>query len=215
MTEWPLASVAVLFLITFSWEVIANLKGEALEFAEVVIAATWVVFLIDYVVNLILAERRWHWFYTHLFDFFIVVLPILRPLRLLRLVTLLAILHRTVGIAFRGRVMVYAAGASSLLVYVASLAMLDAERGGTGDIQSFPQALWWAFVSITTVGYGDYVPVTETGRLIAVGVMIGGIALIGTVTASLASWIVLLGPLGFFVILKGLRLGWRASGRLA
>ncbi|MGZ0712641.1 potassium channel family protein (plasmid) [Coraliomargarita sp. W4R53] len=52
------------------------------------------------------------------------------------------------------------------------------------------QSLWWAFVTITTVGYGDYYPATTTGRLIAVGLMIGGIALIGVVTATLASWIV-------------------------
>ena len=43
---------------------------------------------------------------------------------------------------------------------------------------------------MTTVGYGDYFPVTPTGQLVAVGVMIGGIALIGVVTATLASWIV-------------------------
>jgi voltage-gated potassium channel len=47
-----------------------------------------------------------------------------------------------------------------------------------------------AFVSITTVGYGDVVPVTAPGRVIAVGLMIGGIALLGVVTATIASWIV-------------------------
>jgi voltage-gated potassium channel len=123
-------------------------------------------------------------------DLAIVVLPMLRPLRLLRLVTLLAILNRTAGAAFRGRVIIYAAGASTLLVYVAGLAVLDAERGGDGSIQSLGNALWWAFVTITTVGYGDYYPVTPTGQFVAVGVMIGGIALIGVVTATLASWIV-------------------------
>ena len=85
---------------------------------------------------------------------------------------------------------VYAVGASVLLVYVAALAMLDAERGHPGSIQTFGEGLWWAFVSITTVGYGDYFPVTPTGRVVAVGIMIGGIALIGVVTATLASWIV-------------------------
>ena len=83
----------------------------------------------------------------------------------------------------------YAAGASTLLVYVAAVAMLDAERG-QGTIDTFQDGLWWAFVTITTVGYGDYYPVTITGRAVAVGVMLGGIALIGVVTASLASWIV-------------------------
>lgn len=187
LTEWPLAVAAVVFLVAYSYEVIAEPGGKT---AEVIIAATWLVFLADYVVNLILAKPRWRWFSTHLLDLAIVVLPMLRPLRLLRLVTLLTILNRTAGAAFRGRVIIYAAGASTLLVYVAGLAVLDAERGGDGSIQSLGTALWWAFVTITTVGYGDYFPVTPTGQFVAVGVMIGGIALIGVVTATLASWIV-------------------------
>jgi voltage-gated potassium channel len=43
---------------------------------------------------------------------------------------------------------------------------------------------------MTTVGYGDRYPVTAAGRLVAFGLMIGGIALLGTVTATLASWLV-------------------------
>lgn len=136
------------------------------------------------------AGHAWRWFYTHLFDLAIVVLPMLRPLRLLRLVTILAVLQRTAGAAFRGRVIIYVAGATLLLVWVAALAVLDAERGHDGSIQILRDGLWWAFVTVTTVGYGDYFPVTPTGQLVAVGVMIGGIALIGVVTATLASWIV-------------------------
>ncbi len=189
-TEWPLAAAAVVFLIAYSIEVIVQPPADVTAWLELMIGITWVVFLADYFVNLVLAPQRWRWFYTHLFDLLIVVLPILRPLRLLRLVTLLAILNKTAGAAFRGRVIIYAAGAAALLVYVAALAVVDAERGGDGSIQSFHEGLWWAFVTITTVGYGDYSPVTGTGQLVAVGVMIGGITLIGVVTATLASWIV-------------------------
>ncbi|MBF4570854.1 two pore domain potassium channel family protein [Plantibacter sp. VKM Ac-2880] len=186
LTEWPLTIAAVVFLAAYSYEVIAEPGGSV---AEVIIAATWVAFAADYVVNLVLARPRWRWFYTHLLDLAIVVLPMLRPLRLLRLVTLLAILNRTAGAAFRGRVIIYAAGASTLLVYVAGLAVLDAERGGDGSIQTLGQALWRAFAAITTITTVGF-PATYTGQLVAVGVMIGGIALIGVVAATLASWIV-------------------------
>lgn len=108
LTEWPLAIAAAVFLAAYSYEVIAEPDG---RIAEVIIAATWVVFLIDYVVNLMLAKPRWRRFYTHLLDLAIVVLLMLRPLRLLRLVTLPAILNRTAGAAFRGRVI----GSSSTL----------------------------------------------------------------------------------------------------
>lgn len=191
LTEWPLAIVAAVFLATYAWEVIADLQGPEAVAAEVIIWLTWSVFLVDYFVNLSLAEQRWRWFYTHLFDLAIVVLPMLRPLRLLRLVTILAVLQKTAGAAFRGRVIIYVAAAGSLLVFVAALAVLDSERPAPGaTITTFGNALWWAFVTISTVGYGDLTPITETGRLIAVGLMIGGIALLGVVTATLASWIV-------------------------
>ena len=69
--------------------------------------------------------------------------------------------------------------------------MLDAERHEPGSsIRSFNQALWWALTTFSTVGYGDSVPVSTQGRFIAALLMIGGVALGGVVTATLASWIV-------------------------
>ena len=50
--------------------------------------------------------------------------------------------------------------------------------------------MWWAITTMTTVGYGDTYPTTLTGRVIAVFMMIGGIAILGTVTAAVASWLV-------------------------
>ncbi|GAA1208045.1 potassium channel family protein [Rhodoglobus aureus] len=180
-----------MFLAAYAWEVIANLTGRAMLIAEIIIAVTWVVFVVDYLVNLILAERRLHWFTRHLFDLLVVVLPMLRPLRLLRLVTLLSALQRRAGSAVRGSVLIYAVGASLLLVFVAGLAILDTERNAAStQISNLGDAIWWAFVTITTVGYGDIYPATTLGRVIAAGVMVAGIALLGVVTATLASWIV-------------------------
>ncbi|WP_205865715.1 potassium channel family protein, partial [Mycolicibacterium porcinum] len=77
------------------------------------------------------------------------------------------------------------------MVYVASLAVLQAERGQPdAHITDFGQAVWWAITTITTVGYGDMYPVTTTGRVIAALLMIGGISLVGSITATIASWIV-------------------------
>lgn len=95
--RWPLAIAAVLFLIAYSVEVLADLQGPASAVPEIVIWTTWVLFLVDYIVSLILAERRGRWFITHLFDLLVVVLPMLRPLRLLRLVTLVSVLQRSAG----------------------------------------------------------------------------------------------------------------------
>jgi voltage-gated potassium channel len=69
--------------------------------------------------------------------------------------------------------------------------VFDKERYLHGaTINSFGKALWWSITTVTTVGYGDVYPVTNTGRVIAVLLMIGGISLVGVVTAALASWII-------------------------
>lgn len=191
VTEWPLTLAAVAFLVAYSWEVIANLQGPGRRVAELVINVTWAFFAVDYLIRLVLSQDRLRFLTHHLLDLAVVALPLLRPLRLLRLVALVGVLQRTTGVALRGRIALYTAVSAGLIVYVGALAVLDAERGAADSvITTFPQALWWAFVTITTVGYGDLSPVTTTGKMVAVVLMIGGIAVIGIVTATLASWIV-------------------------
>jgi voltage-gated potassium channel len=81
--------------------------------------------------------------------------------------------------------------AVAFLTYLSSLAVLNAERGAKGaDIESFGDAVWWSLVTMATVGYGDYVPVTTNGRIVAVGLMVVGISLLGLVGASVASAVV-------------------------
>lgn len=191
ITEWPLMVAALVFLGFYAWAVISDLHGPADQVAQLVITVTWVLFAVDYFVRLALAERRWRWFGRHLLDLAIVALPILRPLRLVRLLTLLAIFQRVAGRTLRGRVVMYTAVSTVMLVFVSALAMLDAERTyPDASITGFGDALWWACTTITTVGYGDLYPVSVTGRCIAVALMVGGVALLGTITATIASWLV-------------------------
>ncbi|CAN5567595.1 potassium channel family protein [soil metagenome] len=189
--EWPLAAVALVFLIAYSVEVLATPTGAAAHIVDVMTFLSWAAFAVDYVVRLTLAKNRSQWFLAHLLDLAVVVLPLLRPLRLVRLVVLVGALQKVVGNAIRGRVVVYTVSGAVLLVYVASLAVLQAERD-TSDahITNFGEALWWSLTTITTVGYGDLYPITTTGRVIAALLMIGGISLLGTITATIASWIV-------------------------
>ena len=190
-TEWPLTGAAAVFLGAYAWEVLTNAQGGAKNAAELVIDAVWVLFGVDYFARLALAPSRGRWFLNHLPDLAILVLPVLRPLRLLRLVTLVSIMQRSAGTALRGRITLYTAGSAALLIFTSALATLDAERNEPGSsIRTFGQALWWALTTITTIGYGDTFPVSTEGRFIAALLMIGGVALIGVVTATLASWIV-------------------------
>jgi voltage-gated potassium channel len=190
--ELPLAAAAVAFLLAYAWPILEPGLGDRWKLVCTwVVILTWLVFIADYVVRLVLARRRWVYWWRHLPYLAMVALPVLRPLQLLRLVVLLRALNRRAANALRGRIAIYVGCATVLLVFTSSLAVLDAERGHPGaTINSFGNALWWAITTITTVGYGDQRPVTTEGRFVASGLMIGGIALLGTVTASIASWLV-------------------------
>jgi voltage-gated potassium channel len=187
--NWPLALAAIAFLAAYAWPIIRpNLNPGWRDICLVVVNVVWAVFIVDYVVRLALAHDRWRYVWRHLPDLIVLALPFLRPLRL---VILLKVLHRRAADTLRGRIAIYVVGATILLVFCASLAVLDAERGHHGaNLTSLGDALWWSPTTVTTVGYGDHFPVTGTGRAVAVGLMIGGVALLGVVTATLASWLI-------------------------
>lgn len=189
ITEIPLLVAGFAFLFAYSWQVLAQPDTATYEALEWVSIAVWVLFIVDYLVRLILAKQKLHWIVRNLFDFLVIVLPPLRPLRLLRLVLLVRVFQRHAPKLVRNRILAFASVTTVLLVYIASLAVLEAERE-FGAITSFEDALWWALVTVTTVGYGDYTPVTAVGRTIAVALMLGGIVLVGIIVGTLGSWII-------------------------
>ena len=191
-SEWLLTTTALLFLAAYAWPIIdADLAAPWPQVCRLVTLLAWVVFAVDYAARLWLAVDRRAFVRSRLLDLAVITLPLLRPLRLLRLVTLLSVLNRHARTSLRGRVVVYVVGATSLVMFVAALAVLDAERGTPdANIQDFGDALWWSFATVTTVGYGDRFPLTVTGRVVAAGLMLTGIALLGVITATFASWLV-------------------------
>ena len=77
-----------------------------------------------------------------------------------------------------------------LLVIFSAIAILQVEKDPNSNIKTAEDAIWWAYVTITTVGYGDKFPVTTEGRIIASILMTAGVGLFGTFTAYVASWFV-------------------------
>jgi voltage-gated potassium channel len=190
--DWPLTALALVFLIAYAWSVLdRSISPAGRDALEGLFTAVWVVFGLDYLIRIALARRRVRFVLSHLPDLAILLLPMLRQLRILRLVTVLSVLNRQLRDDARGRVALYVAGTVSLVGFVAALAVLDAERDAPdASITTFGDALWWTITTISTVGYGDRYPVTVQGRVVAGALMVAGIALLGVVTASIASWFV-------------------------
>ena len=158
---------------------------------------SWLVFLVDFVVY----ERRiTHYLHTGRgrFDLAIVVftapwflLPgasagafvvVLRLARLLRVVMVTKGARRL--IERLGGVVIVALG----VVAVGALIAYHAEHPTNPGFATYPDALWWAFVTLTTVGYGDIVPMTSVGRWAGVFIMTTGVAVLGLLAGSLASF---------------------------
>jgi len=191
-SEIPLLLLAVAFLVAYAWPVLdPRLDGDISSTLEVVSWTVWAAFTVDFAARLFLADEKRRYALAHWYDVALIVLPMLRPLRLLRLLAFARVLNRSAAGSLIGRVSTYVVGTALMAVGLGALAVLDAEQDAEGaNITTFGDALWWASTTVTTVGYGDRFPVTTTGRLVAVALMLVGIAVIGAITASVAAWLI-------------------------
>jgi voltage-gated potassium channel len=191
-TELPLAVLALVFLVAYAWPILHHgMSPSWRHVCEVIDYVIWVVFVVEFITRLVLSDRRGDYAVRHIPDLLMVALPLLRPLRLLRFLVLLRMINRRAAASLRGRVIMYVIASAGLVLLIAALAILEAERRNPqANIKTFGDALWWAITTMTTVGYGDRFPTTGEGRYIGAGLMLAGIALLGVVTASIASWLI-------------------------
>lgn len=190
-SEWPLIVAAFVFLAAYSIVVIAEPPEPYAAVLAVVIWSTWAAFAVDYIVKLSLAPRRARWFVRHPVDLLMVFVPVVRPLRLLRPFTLRQVMVRAPGTAIRARFLAYVIASTIILIYTVALSVLGCEKNAPhANITTMGDSLWWAIVTITTIGYGDYYPVTVPGRWAASALMVGGFVVLSMVTAAVSSWLV-------------------------
>lgn len=188
-TSGLMLGLAFAYIAIYAVEVLATgLNAGLLAVITVIGNIIWASFIIDLAIRTYLAPNRWMYLAKHPIDVLAVVLPMFRAFRVLRIITAGQwILTRGSHVAI-GRTAAAITAGVALVALVGALAILDAERSDPAStIDSFGSAVWWAFVTLSTVGYGDVYPVTGTGRAVAVMMMVVGVALLGLVSATLAS----------------------------
>jgi voltage-gated potassium channel len=198
-TELPLLVLALAIIPLLVFPLFLELSDTADMMFLAADWLIWAVFAVDLGLRTYLSERRLRYLVQHWYDVLIIVLPFLRPLRVLRsaralrLVRLGPILIRsTVNLRhlIEGRGLHYVVLLGLAAVVGAAGAIYLAERGQGGSIDDPGTALWWAATTVTTVGYGDTFPVTAEGRGIAVFLMLAGITLFSWLTATIAAFLV-------------------------
>jgi voltage-gated potassium channel len=187
ITEMPLLVLAFamipLLLGPLLWELSAQEEATFLILDYFI----WALFAVDLIVKTAISPHRLAYLRRHWLEVLVVVIPFFRPLRILRIFVFGSRawvgMRRLVNVDF---LLVYGVG----LVIIAATVVASVEGGEGASIHSFADALWWAVVTITTVGYGDMVPITLVGRAIAFVLMLGGIAFFSGMTANLASFLI-------------------------
>ncbi|MFI6090117.1 potassium channel family protein [Streptomyces sp. NPDC051218] len=191
-TEAPLAVASLLYLTSYAVLVLAA-PGPPRAWRDLCLAvlfAAWAAFAVDYAVRWRLSGQGARFVRTHWLDTLVLVLPLLRPLRVVHVYEAVQRRHGRPRLALHARVVTYAGLSALLIGFTGALAVYQHEHTAPGaTIRTFGDSVWWTSATLATVGYGDVTPVTPLGRVIAVGLMLCGLALLGAVTGSFSSWL--------------------------
>lgn len=203
----PMLVLTLIFIVALVLPVLnPHLSPQVRAALAAIDLGIWAAFLVEYLARLFVAPDRLAFLRHNIFDLLIVVIPVLRPLRALRSIRLIrvarlglltsasgrAVTESRLRLASRAALM--AVGTAGILIFAAAVMELDVERtAARATITTFPDALWWAVSTVTTVGYGDHFPVTAAGRAVGVVLMFAGVGLLGVITASVAAWFVTFG----------------------
>jgi voltage-gated potassium channel len=192
-----LTTLAVLFLISFSYPAFDRDISAAQKISiEVVQWICWTAFAIDLIFGLLTAESKKRYLKLHPLEIASVILPFLRPLRLLRVISFGGLAIQRIAIGRQFAITIKVAITAIFVAYVSAVQITLIERSNPeSNIKDFGDGLWWAISTVMTVGYGDLFPTTSQGRLLATFLMVMGISLVGVITASVAAWFVKLASL--------------------
>lgn len=163
------------------------------------------VFSIDYLIRLVSAEKKKRFIINNFFDLLAIIpfnsffrafrfarlLRFTRFIKILRLASIMVLLKRFISRVdsfIKTNGFIYVLYLTLITMILGSIGIYYFELGETVD--SYGDALWWSFVTATTVGYGDISPITAPGRIIAAILMLVGIGFIGMLTGTIATFFI-------------------------
>lgn len=184
----------ILVVVTYAILIFADPSEHPFLTEELVQTIDWWLigfFAVEYLIRLWRAEDQWKFTKENWFDV-VAMIPLdqIFPLaRLMRILRLIRILHASpmLWAILASRQMRVIFFFMALVILWSSAGIYILEAGVNDSILTFGDAMWWAVVTTTTVGYGDISPITDGGRIIGVFLMFTGIGLISTFTANLAN----------------------------
>lgn len=192
-------ALSVYVLIALAVDVFFNAPPEVSRVLAYVDNGICIFFLIEFFIRLYKAEKKLEFLKWGWIDLLSSIpnIDYLRAGRAFRLIRIIRILRafRSARHIVNHMFMNKAQGTFStvgvlalLLIIFSSISILQLETDPTSNIKTAEDAIWWSYVTITTVGYGDKFPVTTGGRVVGVILMTAGVGLFGTFTGFVSSW---------------------------
>jgi voltage-gated potassium channel len=190
-TRFPMTILGVAWLVIAIIVLTTDVNSSASTVLVSTLFVLWVIMLVEYLVRLVVTpdtsgylKRRW-------IEPATIVLPPLQGWHVVGIEKMTLLLRegelRVEAVLKHHSLFRVLIAVVGTLFIGAWLVLLFEEKAKGSNIHDYPDALWWAIVTVTTVGYGDRYPVSEGGRIVAVVLMLIGIGLIGVLTATVAS----------------------------
>jgi voltage-gated potassium channel len=188
-------------LLSLLISTVFQLSGELSILLNYIDNVICIVFLIDFSIRFKNSENKLEFMKWGWIDLVASIpsVDFLRAGRLLRLIRLLRVfralkstklIYEHINRNKKQSALTSVALISFLMVVFSSIAILQFEKGINSNIKTAEDAIWWSYVTITTVGYGDKFPITTEGRIIGAILMTTGVGIFGTFTALVSSWFI-------------------------
>ncbi len=192
-TSVPMTVIGIAWLVFAIIALTTSVDGNTSVAAVGAVFGLWTIVLVEYLVRLVVSPDRRGYLRRRWVEPVTVAVPPLQGWHVLGMERMTLLVHegvlRTQTLLRHHSLFRVLLAATGTLFLGAWLTLLfeNSTSDSSTSIHSYPDALWWAIVTVTTVGYGDKFPTTAGGRVVAVILMLVGIGLIGVLTATVAS----------------------------